>query len=91
MTVVEKDVVVNNPHGVHGRVATRLAVIARQKGIVMQLLHEGRYIDCASVLDVLSMAFTCGSMFRVRIEGKENEVRVALRAVEKIFAGETGP
>lgn len=86
MIVIEKEVVVNNANGVHGRVATKLALIARHKAIELRLLHNSREIDCTSVLEVLSLAFIRGSRFQVRISGEEEEVQAALKAVEEIFA-----
>lgn len=85
MIVREKDITVGNPLGVHGRVATQLALLARRHGVLLHLLHADEEIDCSSVLDVLSMALTCGSVFRVRVAGEEDSVVKTLAAVEQIF------
>jgi len=80
----EKKIIVRNPNGVHSRVATKLAKIARKHEVKLYIIHCGQLIDCSSVLDVLGMAFVQGSSFVVRVDGEQPER--ALRAVEKLFA-----
>ena len=86
MTALEKNIVVLNRHGIHGRVAAKLAKIAARHGVMLQILHGREKIDCSSILDVLSMAFVYGSRFTVRVEGEEKKAARALAAVEKLFA-----
>lgn len=88
MIVREKEVAVCNPFGVHGRVATRLALVARQYEVRLHLIHADVVIDCSSVLDVLSMAFASGSTFTVRVAGEEKMVDKTFSAVERLFAAE---
>ncbi len=84
MSSLEKVIVVNIEHGVHGRVAARLAQIARQHKVSLFILQEPDEIDCTSVLEVLSMAFVCGTSVKFRVHGRGAEQAIA--DVEKLFS-----
>ena len=84
MNSLEKNITVNIHRGVHGRVATRLAQIIRLHDVDLYILQEGQEIDCSSVLDVLSMAFVCGTEVKFRVQGKA--AIPAIADVEKLFA-----
>lgn len=85
MTVLEKDVVVHDRHGIHGRVAAALAQIAARKRVVLRIIHDGAATDCSSILEVLSMAIAYGTRLTIRIEGEDRKAAKALAAVEKLF------
>ena len=87
MTALEKKIIVTNPRGVHGRVATRLALIAEQYGVRLCIVNDAEGIDCTSVLDVLSMAYVSGSSLTIRATGEKKKARKALAAVEKVLSG----
>jgi len=82
--LLEKEIPVLVPRGVHGRVAARLAQIAQDNDVRVYILKEGQNIDCSSVLDVLSMAFLCGTLVRFRVCGAE--AHQALLEIESLFA-----
>jgi len=83
MKYFEKKITVNNPNGVHSRVATKLAQIASENEVKLNIIYCDHVVDCSSVLDVLSMAFIYGSSFIVRADG-ELSIK-ALCEVEKLF------
>lgn len=83
MKHLEKKIIVNNPNGVHSRVATKLAQIASDNEVRLNIIYCNQEIDCSSVLDVLGMAFVQGSSFVVRADG-EQSVK-ALGEVEELF------
>ncbi len=60
MTAREK-IVVRNHCGVHARVATGLAEIAKADNVEIELISGGRAADCRSILEVLSLALVRGS------------------------------
>ena len=60
---------VGNERGVHSRVATRLAEIALDYGVVLRIDRDGEGADCSSILDVLSLALDCGDEVRLQAEG----------------------
>lgn len=89
MTALEKSIVVQHPHGVHGRVASGLAHVAARYKVILRIIHGTDEIDCSSILDVLSMAFVCGTRFTIRVEGEKKMAEKALAAVEKLFAAQS--
>lgn len=83
MTTLEKKITVNVHQGVHGRVATKLAKITQQHNVLMHILRDQEELDCASVLDVLSMGFTAGTSVLFRVVGEK--AGQALADVEKLL------
>jgi len=75
---------VRNRRGVHGRVATALAEIARSQGVKLEIVREGRAIDCLSILDVLSQGFVCGTRLVFRARGQKADK--ALQVVEELLS-----
>ena len=86
MRVLERVITVANHRGVHSRVATGLAMIARERGVLLQIIHGPHRIDCSSILDVLSMALVRGTRLSVRVEGGGEETEQALAEVERLFS-----
>lgn len=86
MNCLQKDITIKVQQGVHGRVATNLAKIVQKHGVLMHILRDKEELDCASVLDVLSMGFVSGSCVRFRIEGIN--ARQAMKEVEDILTVE---
>lgn len=89
MKPLEKNITVNIQRGVHGRVATKLAQIAREHDVRLLILNDEEEIDCLSVLDVLSMAFVSGTRVRFRVHGQG--AAQAIMAVEELFARKGEP
>jgi phosphotransferase system HPr (HPr) family protein len=61
---------VGNERGVHGRVATRLAEIAEEYGVTLQINRAEETVDCSSILDILAMALIQGSEISLQAEGE---------------------
>ncbi|MFZ5798737.1 MAG: HPr family phosphocarrier protein [Desulfobulbus sp.] len=88
MKVLEKKITVTNARGVHSRVATRLAMIAREHHVGLRIIHGPDCIDAASILDVLGLALVCGSKVTVRIEGERGAVEPAMAAVRLVLTAQ---
>lgn len=86
MTVVEREMIITNPCGVHSRVAARIARVADEVGVGIHLRHKGRDIDCRSILDVLSMALTCGTRLVFSFHGDQVSIDKAVSMVEELIA-----
>lgn len=71
MNQLEKDLTVHVDQGVHGRIATGLAQIAKLYNVRLHILGKDDEIDCSSVLDVLSMGFVCGTVVKFRVQGEQ--------------------
>ncbi len=61
---------VGNERGVHSRVASRLAEIAEEYGVTLQISRAAETVDCSSILDVLAMALIQGSEISLHAEGE---------------------
>ncbi len=85
----ERTLTVHNRCGVHGRVAARLAELAREGDLSLQIVCGSGPVDCASVLEVLSMALVCGTEVTVRARG--TGARAALDAVQELLTREDDP
>lgn len=71
--------------GIHGRVATRLAEIAKEFNLDLQVEHHEQRIDCSSILDILSLALVEGSIVRFWIQGERADQGRA--AVSDLLSG----
>lgn len=81
--------IVGNERGVHGRVATRLAEIALEYGVVLQISRGDETVDCASILDVLAMALVQGTEIGLHAEGER--AALALSAAAIVVTGQDDP
>ncbi|HHB75349.1 MAG TPA: HPr family phosphocarrier protein [Desulfobulbus sp.] len=83
--IVREDMVVRNHCGIHARVATGLAAIAKSNNVEIELVSGGRSADCCSILEVLSLALTRGSHVEVLIRGDNADK--SLEAVRELLTG----
>jgi phosphotransferase system HPr (HPr) family protein len=89
MLVVTRQCTVQNPKGIHCRVATRLAEIVADHEATVHITDREGLIDCASILDVLSMALVHGS--RVSFTAHGPEAHKVLSAVENLLSHVNDP
>ncbi len=85
----ERRIQVHNRCGVHGRVAARLAELAREDDVSLQIVCASDTVDCASILEVLSMALVCGTEVTVRAQGGRAEA--VLDAVQELLSRQDDP
>jgi phosphocarrier protein HPr len=71
---------VGNKRGVHGRVATRLAEIAAEYDVIMQVKRGRESADCSSILDILALALVEGTTISLLAEGESAETALAAAA-----------
>lgn len=81
--------IVGNERGVHGRVATRLAEIAADYEVVLQISKGDETADCSSILDVLAMALVQGTEIGLHAEGEQSTA--ALSAAADLVTGQDDP
>lgn len=85
-----RHLIVGNERGIHGRVATRLAEIARECDVVLVISRAGgEAVDCSSILDVLSMALVKGTEISMQAEGARAET--ALSAAADVIIAQDDP
>jgi phosphotransferase system HPr (HPr) family protein len=79
---------VANPNGVHCRVAARLTEIVAEHDAQVQITGRGELVDCASMLEILSLALTQGSRVAFTAEGPDAQ-HVA-QAINQLLSGGEG-
>lgn len=89
MTVVTRQYRVQNPKGIHCRVATRLAEIVADHEATVKITGSDGSIDCASILDVLSLALVHGSLVSFTAHGPD--AHKVLAAVETLLSHTNDP
>ncbi len=77
--MVKRKVVIQNDLGLHARPAAKLAEAARKFQAKVYLRKGSQQVEAESILDVLSLACTKGSIIEICAEGEEAE-----RAVSEI-------
>ncbi|MDB6149738.1 MAG: hypothetical protein JWQ44_1186 [Chthoniobacter sp.] len=87
--VVERELTVRNREGIHARPAAAFVRCAREFDDEIELLKDGERYSAKSILAVLTANLSCGSTFRLRVEGPNADL-VAQRLSEIVasFADE---
>ncbi len=68
---VESSVIIHDELGLHARPAAKLAQVAQQFEAEITLVHGELAADAKSILDVLSLAATRGSVLTLRCKGQD--------------------
>jgi phosphocarrier protein HPr len=68
-----KKLVVHNEHGMHGRVALRVAERSRQLDALVIVKNESATADGRSVLELLMLGAQKGSELELTVEGRDEE------------------
>lgn len=88
MAVCEKELVVANTFGLHGRASALLVETAKRFTADIRLSRDGMEADCKSVLDVMSLA--CGKGTSITIKAAGEDAEAALAALTALVAGKFG-
>jgi phosphocarrier protein len=78
---MKKDFVIKNEEGIHARPATIIVKTANSFKSDILLTFNGITVDMKSIMGVLSLGVTKGSLITVEVKG-EDEI-AAMRAIEK--------
>ena len=78
-----------NPNGIHCRVATRLAEIVADHSVAMKIVGSNESVDCSSILDILGLALVYGTRVCFTAEGPD--AHSVLTAVAALFSRTTDP
>ncbi len=76
---------VNNPKGVHCRVAAQLAEIVASHDAEVRIINQGEPADCSSILDVLSLGLVQGSLVGFTAHGPEADKMPV--EIKRLFSG----
>ena len=77
---------INNPKGVHCRVAGKLTEIIASHDAEVQICHQDEQIDCTSILEILSLALIRGSRVEFLAHGSEADKVQA--AINQLLSGQ---
>lgn len=80
---MEKEFVITNEQGIHARPATKLVQLANEFDSDLYLLYNGKTVDLKSIMGVLSLGVTRGSLILIRAEGDDSND--ALRSISKFI------
>ena len=82
-TVLEKELVVPNRSGIHARVSTMIALRCRDFASEVRLRNGTAVADCRSVLDLLSLGASNGTVLRLEASGED--ASEAMNAIVALF------
>jgi len=68
---MEREFVIKNEQGIHARPATNLVQLANQFQSELNLVFNGVTVDLKSIMGVLSLGVTRGSLITVRADGED--------------------
>jgi phosphocarrier protein len=71
--MVEKTVTIKNRLGLHARAAVKFVNLANRFGAAVRIVKDGNEIDGKSILGILTLAATQGSIIRLVASGKDEE------------------
>lgn len=80
---MEKEFVITNEQGIHARPATKLVQLANEFDSDLYLHYNGQTVDLKSIMGVLSLGVTRGSLVIIRAEGTDDNE--ALKKISKFF------
>lgn len=80
---MEREFIISNEQGIHARPATALVQKANEFKSHCTITFEGNTVDLKSIMGVLSLGVTRGSMVLIRVEGID-EIE-ALNAISHFF------
>jgi phosphocarrier protein HPr len=83
-----KKIKVNNPGGIHLRVAARIVQVAKQFKSKVYLARNSKVADSGSILDIFGLVTKRGDEIALIAEGEDEEV--ALKQVADLFEDGAG-
>jgi phosphocarrier protein len=86
--MVEKEIQVVNKLGLHARAAAKLVSLASGFKSSVDLTREGRTVNSKSIMGVMMLAASKGTLLRIKTEGSD-EIE-AMRQIEELFANRFG-
>lgn len=80
MESCEREMVIANRFGLHGRTSAMLVETARRFEAEIKLVKDDMEADCKSILDVMSMACTKGTPVSIKAHGPDAEEALSVLA-----------
>lgn len=92
LATVEREVSIVNKYGLHARPAMQFVEVANEYGCKIEVSNGALVVDAKSIMSVMRLAATKGTVLRIVADGEDAEPAVAalVRLVEEGF-GEMEP
>ncbi len=81
--MLESQFQVNNPKGIHSRVAKEISSIAGNYDSSIKIAHGDEVADAISILEVLSLGIPFATSFSVQVEG--SDATEAMNSLRHLF------
>ena len=88
MSLIEKAIVIANKYGLHGRTSAKLAETAAGFYSDIRLIKDGEEFDAKSILDIMSMEGTKGTVVTIRANGLDADE--AIKTLEVLVENRFG-
>jgi phosphotransferase system HPr (HPr) family protein len=82
LSTLEKDVKIVNKYGLHARPAMQFVELANKFNSQIQVSNGTLTVDAKSIMSVMRLAATQGTVLTIRADGSDNEQ--ALQALESL-------
>jgi phosphotransferase system HPr (HPr) family protein len=74
--MIQKNVLIINKLGLHARAAAKLVSTASAFSSQLKIGHDGRMVDCKSIMSVMMLAASKGTELILTAEGSDEEAAV---------------
>lgn len=88
MNRLERQITVCNQLGLHARAAAKLVKLSAKFAAHIELVHGEAHADAKSILSLLTLSASCGSVLDLTVTGEDAEA--AAEAVCALFADRFG-
>lgn len=78
--MLEKKITIKNKLGLHARAAVKFVNLANRFGASVRIVKDGNEIDGKSILGILTLAATQGTVIQLAASGKDEEAAVGALA-----------
>ncbi|MFZ5623476.1 MAG: HPr family phosphocarrier protein [Gemmatimonadota bacterium] len=74
--MIEREVTIVNPLGLHARPASQFVRLAGKFDAQIEVANDSMAVNGKSIMGVMMLAAECGSVLRIRAEGRDAEEAV---------------
>lgn len=85
MAIVEKNVTIVNKYGLHARPAMQLVELANKFGSKIEVSNGVLTVDAKSIMSVMRLAATKGTVLTITADGFEEEPERAVASLTKLI------
>lgn len=87
MNIIEKDIKINNPQGLHARPAALFVQIVSKYDVNVTIEKDGEKINGKSIMGILTLGAQQHTMLKLTIEG--DDCQIVMNELEQLLNSET--